>query len=347
MKILHILNSNAYSGAENVAISIIEALRENIEFIYMSPCGTIQEVLKEKSIEYFSVPKLSVANIKKAIQYYQPDIIHAHDFTAGTLTAMTGTDIPIISHLHNNPPWIKKKGLKSKLYHFAAQKFSSIITVSDAIMEEYIYGEEFRYITKVVGNPVNIEAIRNKSPMAELQDSSDIAFFGRLSAPKNPLLFLDIINMVKKSYPSIQAVMIGNGELRKNVEDRIQQLELQDNVKLYGFVKNPYGLVNHTKVVCMPSVWEGYGLTAVESLALGKPVIAAPVGGLVGIVDEECGAFCNCAEDYEKVIVELLNGEKLYGQKSLNASRKAETLDNYQAYMNEIREIYEVEYDRK
>lgn len=347
MKILHILNSNAYSGAENVAISIIEALRENMEFIYMSPCGTIQEVLKERNIEYFSVPKLNVANIKKAIQYYQPDVIHAHDFTAGTLTALTGTGIPIVSHLHNNPPWIKKKGLKSRLYFFAAQKVKCILTVSAAVMGEYVYGDKFHAITKVIGNPVCVEEIRKKSLIAELQDSSDIAFFGRLSDPKNPLLFLNIINMIKKSYPSIQAVMIGDGELRKNVEDRIRQLQLQDNVKLYGFVKNPYGLVNHTKVVCMPSVWEGYGLTAVESLALGKPVVAAPVGGLVGIVDEGCGAFCNCAEDYAKVIVELLNGEKLYGQKSLNASRKAETLDNYQAYMNEIREIYEGEYDRK
>ena len=347
MKVLHILNSTAYSGAENVVISIIEALREEIEFIYMSPCGTIKDVLKEKNIEYYPVPKLSIGNIKKAIQYYHPDVIHAHDFTAGTLTGLTGSDVPIIHHLHNNPLWIKRRGLKSRIYCLAARKARCILTVSDAIMDEYVYGECFRSVTKVVGNPVRVEEIRRKSLSAELQDCSDIAFFGRLSEPKNPLLFLEMISIVKESNHSVHAIMIGDGEMRGTVEEKIQQLQLQDNVKLYGFVKNPYGLIRHTRIVCMPSRWEGYGLTAVESLALGKPVVAAAVGGLTGIVDENCGSFCNCAEDYASDIKELLNNDALYAEKSANAEKKAEFLDNYQVYMNGIRKLYEVEYGRK
>ena len=46
--------------------------------------------------------------LKKAIEKIQPDIIHAHDFTAGILAASLINRIPIINHLHNNSPWLKK-----------------------------------------------------------------------------------------------------------------------------------------------------------------------------------------------------------------------------------------------
>lgn len=108
MKVMHILNTGAYSGAENVVISIITHTRNDVESIYVSPKGTIESVLNENGIRYYPVNKLSVHSISKAIRRENPNIIHAHDFTASVLVSLCKTGIPIISHLHNNPPWIKK-----------------------------------------------------------------------------------------------------------------------------------------------------------------------------------------------------------------------------------------------
>lgn len=70
---------------------------------------------------------------------------------------------------------------------------------------------------------------------------------------------------------------------------RIEELGLVHVIRLYGFQKNPYIYLKQAKVMCMPSKWEGFGLAAVEALALGKPVIAAPVGGLNDIINDNCG----------------------------------------------------------
>ena len=90
-KILHILRSNKFSGAENVVCQIINIFKtdKNFEMVYVSPEGPIKDTLKEKNINYIPIKKLSFLEIKRVINEYKPDVIHAHDFTASVLVAIT------------------------------------------------------------------------------------------------------------------------------------------------------------------------------------------------------------------------------------------------------------------
>ena len=112
MVILHILNTGSFSGAENVVISIINEFQkrniENIELIYVSLEGSIRKRLEKEKIKYEPIKKMSVGEIKRVIKKYNPDIIHAHDFTASIICAVSAKKIPVISHIHNNCPWLKK-----------------------------------------------------------------------------------------------------------------------------------------------------------------------------------------------------------------------------------------------
>lgn len=156
-RILHILNSNSYSGAENVVITIIENMKDTYDCAYFSPTGSISKVLAEKDIPYIAVEKLSVRTIQKAIADFRPNLIHAHDFRAGMLSCLTGTHIPIINHLHNNSPWLKSFSTWTIAYAFCCRKFDRILTVSASIMDEFIFGKYFRNKTKIVGNPVDLK----------------------------------------------------------------------------------------------------------------------------------------------------------------------------------------------
>ena len=78
------------------------------------------------------------------------------------------------------------------------------------------------------------------------------------------MLFVEIVKKLVSKIPQLKVAIVGDGELRKQVEQKILDLNLTENITLWGFQKNPYGLVKNTKVVCMPSVWEGFGLAAVE-----------------------------------------------------------------------------------
>ena len=66
-----------------------------------------------KKTVYEIIKKVSIKEVRRVINKYHPDIIHAHDFTASVISAMCKKNIKLIEHLHNNCPWLKKFGLKS------------------------------------------------------------------------------------------------------------------------------------------------------------------------------------------------------------------------------------------
>lgn len=343
MKVLHVLNTGKYSGAENVVITLIHALDGEFEFAYTSPDGPIRDILKEEGIRYYpvSAEKMNAPELKKVIERYKPDIVHTHDFNAGIMACLTRTEIPIINHLHNNTPWLQTFCPKSLVYFASCVRYKKILTVSNSVMEEFIFGKWLKKKSQVVGNPINLEKIRRKA-MAEnlVNGQSDVIFLGRLSPPKRPVFFLEIIAETVKTIPDIKVAMVGNGELQEEVEAKIQDLKLEKNVKLYGFQKNPYGLLKASKVMCMPSAWEGFGLAAVEAMAFGKPVVAAPVGGLQEIVTNSAGKKCNTLKEFRDELVALLTDTDYYVQKANAAMSRANEYDNSVQYAERICQIY-------
>lgn len=341
-KVLHILNTGSYSGAENVVITIINNTKAEVDSVYLAKDGSIRNILKENGIEFYSVTKLSYKELRKAVKGIKPDIIHAHDFTAGIMAAVSVFGVPIINHLHNNSPWLKKLGLKSILYAISTFRYKKILTVSESVMDEFIFSNICKRKSEVIGNPIDLEKIIHSIENKNICEPYEIAFLGRLSPQKNPLFFLEIIYELKKNMPNIQAKMIGDGELRKQVENKIKELALEDNVELLGFQSNPYDYLYQSKVLCMPSAWEGFGLAAVEALALGKPVVASPVGGLVNIVDESCGRLCRTIEEYCTEIMILLANNEIYQEKVIASISQIKRLDNKECYIKKLCDSYNV-----
>lgn len=346
-KIMHILNTSSYSGAENVVITLINSLREDVDSVYVSLDGSIREILDRNEIAFYPIPKLTVKNIRKAIKDIKPDIIHAHDFTAGVMASVATFRTPIINHLHNNPPWIKHFSIRSIVYGLSAFRYKKILTVSRSVMDEFIFGIFFKRKTEVVGNPVDVQAICYKAECAELRDSFDIVYLGRISEQKNPLFFLDIISALKNRAPHLRVAMIGDGEMRAEVEQRIMQLSLQDNIVLYGFLENPYGILKNAKVMCMPSLWEGFGLAAVEALSLGIPVVASPVGGLADIIDDEHGNLCDTKKEFVECIKDIILNNDIQCEKSKKAFERSKEFDNIQTYRKMLMEVYGIISDRQ
>lgn len=344
--VLYILNTGTYSGAENVVITMINVMKDDVDAVYLSLEGKIRDVLIENNIKFYAVNKLSVSAIKKAVSEIQPDIIHANDFTAGILSTIAVRNIPIINHLHNNSPWIKNYGIYSFIYAFSCKKYCKILTVSNSIMDEYVFGSKFQNKTEIVGNPINLDVIRRKSDM-QLSDwddrklLTDVVFLGRLDPQKNILFFLDIINQLKKKIPTLKISIIGDGELRKDVENKITELCLDNNVTMLGFQNNPFPILKQAKAMCMPSLWEGFGLAAVEALSLGVPVVASPVGGLKEIINDDCGKLCADLDEYVAELYMLIEDKNYHCNKSNAARKRAEEYNNYKAYAEKILKIYD------
>lgn len=87
----------------------------------------------------------------------------------------------------------------------------------------------------------------------------------------------------------------------------------------------------------MTSKFEGFGLVAFEAMCFGVPVIACPVGGLVNIIDNECGFFCNEVNEFVGIISLLLDDKNEYNKKVNLSIKKSILLDNYDDYIKNIR----------
>lgn len=342
IKIMHLLCMSTYSGAENVAITLINSLKDKVDSVYVSPDGSIRKVVQQNDIMHYAIEKVDVKNIRRAIKDIKPDIIHAHDFTAGTVCSLATRNIPIINHLHNNPPWIKRFSGKTIIYVLSCFRYKKILTVSDSVMDEFLFGKFFEKKTTVIGNPINLSVIKSKAEVAIQNEKFDVLFLGRLMPQKNPLLFVEVIADLVKKIPTIKVAIVGEGDLRHEVEKKIVQYDISKNVKMYGFQENPYGFVKNTKLLCIPSVWEGFGLVAVEGLCFGKPIIATPVGGLKDIVNDECGKLCMNKEEFVSEIYKLLTNYSYLDKKSKGALRRALNYDNIDDYSKMIMNVYKM-----
>lgn len=343
MRVIHLMSTDDYSGAENVAINIVNGLDNlGIEAYYATQKGKIDEFLYEKNVKkVIHIDKLSIREIKRIEKEYSPDIIHAHDYRASILAGIACKKTKVIAHIHNNSTWIKN------IFHpyswaflFANIKLDKILLVSNAIKNEYVFSKLIRKKIEVIGNPVNRQEILNQVREKDYQKKYDICCVARIDEVKDPMKFIRVINKVKNQIPNIKSVWVGKGSLEEATKRKIKELQLENNIELVGFQKNPYKYMAASKIFMLTSVWEGYGLAAFEALTFGLPTITSKVGGLLDIVNSNCGKLCETENEFYEEIIKILNNENYYKEKSKNAINRSKELDNFEIYIETINKIY-------
>ncbi len=338
-KVLHVLKSDSFSGAENVVITICRKLNTEYDFAYASVKGAIEKWLHKNQIRYYPMSRFAAAELKEIVREYRPDIIHAHDFSASVLSVCCGGKTRIISHLHNNPPWIMRWNIKSVLYLLIRSKLSRILLVSEAIQNEAVFlGKRDRKIV-LMGNPVDDAYIRR---MAEsyAADNYDILFLGRLTRQKNPQRFIRIIREIRRQGTDVKAVMAGAGDLAGECRQLIKESGLENNITLAGFCENPYPYIKHSRMLLITSDWEGYGLVAVEALILNVPVIAYRAGGLTAVLSRYPEALCDSEQEICDKAIKLLKDRKYYDEFKNHIINNRNKLKNIDTYMEHMSSIY-------
>lgn len=339
--IIHVVNSKIFSGLESVACDIITSnLKEKYRFVYVTQKGPIVETLTEKNIDYEIIKKLNIKEMKRVIKKYHPMIIHAHDFTASVVCSTVKRDIPLIEHLHNNSPWLKKISINSMAFLYAGLRADKILTVSESIENEYIFSKFIKNKIKCIDNPISREKILSKVKEFDYDKIYDICCVARITEQKNPYRFLEILSEIKKEKINIKAVWVGDGELKLDVLKKVDELELNNNIDFVGFQKNPYSYMIQSKIFMLTSDWEGYGLVAFEALTLGLPCVVSNVGGLPKIVDNECGKLCRNNDDFIKECLNLLNNNAIMEKKIKNSIEKSMRIDNFDNYIFKLKSIY-------
>lgn len=344
-KILHLLTSNIFSGAENVACQIIEMFKEDktIEMVYCSPEGEIRKTLIEKNISFSPLKSFSIREVRRAIKQFKPDIIHAHDMRASVLAALSCGKIPIVSHIHNNSFESRKLSLKSIIYLIATIKIKHIIWVSDSSFICYLFNEFVKSKSQILYNIIDIQKLIEKKNDDKQRYDYDIVYLGRLSTPKNPIRLINIIREVAKIYPSVKVAIIGIGELEEEVKKLTEKYKLSNNISFLGFLDNPYKILSDSKLMIMTSLWEGTPMCALEAMSLGIPIVSTPTDGLTYLVTHNITGFLSDKdEELVEKCLKLITDKQLNQFMSENSMKKIKAIMNPKDYINKIKALYTI-----
>lgn len=337
MKILHFLVTDKLSGSENVVLDILKYYKnKGDEVFYVSPDGSVRAFVEEAGIYFVPCNTENISEIKRVYNEIKPDIVHACDPRMSFKCALAS--IPFIAHFHSNCPWLKKLCPNSVALFYTIKKARAVITVSDSIEKEYIFKGALKKKLYMIPNAVDGEKVLNgaKEPFEE---KYDLIYVGRLSSEKQPLAFLELVKRLTAKIPSLRAVMLGDGDCAEECRRYAAENGIE-NVDMPGFVSNPYKIIKNSRVTAVTSLCEGFGLAAVESMLLGVPVVAFPVGGLVDIVDDSSGYLCEDISQMEEAVHTLLVDSSLYEKKSLGAKERGRIFADIDGYMEKISRVY-------
>lgn len=342
LKVLHILNTGKFSGAENVACQIISLFKGNaVAATYVSYDGTIREALQERGIDFNPVRKMSVSELKRVIREENPDVIHAHDMKASFTAALACGKIPLVSHIHNNAFDSRSISVKSIAYYFAAWKAKHIFWVSQPAYEGYVFHKAFQKKSSVLVNIIDAEALKNKMVMDTEQYSYDMVFLGRLSGPKNPQRLIGVFAGILEQRPTTKLAIVGSGELESEVKQLVEEKGISDHVAFLGFQSNPYKILHDAKLMIMTSRYEGMPMCALEAMALGVPIVSTPTDGLKDVVETGVTGFLHESdEELCNSCLRILENADLQSKLSANSVKRAAQLMDLGKYRENILDVY-------
>jgi len=341
MKVLHVLASNKYSGAENVVCQIINMFSEE-EMAYCSPDGDIANTLKDKNIKFLPLKKFSLKELKRVIKKFNPDIVHAHDLKAIILVSLIKGKFKKVGHVHvNDKQKMGKLSVKSFALKLVSKKFEHIFWVSKSCLMDYKFKKQVESRSSVLYNIIDINSLLNLKNADQNNYDYDIVYLGRLTYQKNPIRILDIAEKLKEKNPNFKIAIIGSGDLEEEFKNEVASRHLEKNVITLGFMKNAYKLLSCAKALLMTSRFEGTPMVALESLSLGVPIVSTKTDGMVDLLKQNYNGFLyDTDEEAVENLLEVFNNSDKLQQMKNNCVEFSKEYNNVENYKQKIKDVY-------
>lgn len=234
-------------------------------------------------------------------EHHDYDVVHMHSSSKNyfVLKYAKKYGIPIrIAHSHNTDFQTHNMAkvlvgniLKSKLI-----EYSTDYLACSRIAGEWLYGKKMVDAGKVqiIKNGVDLERYKYDSKVREnkrnelgVNDRVVIGNVGRFVPQKNHSLLLDIFAEIRRMEPRAVLILAGIGELMDTMKEKSKTLGIENDVKFLGFRTDVNELTQAMDLFLMPSLYEGFPVTAVEAQASGLPcVLSGTITREAALLDE-------------------------------------------------------------
>lgn len=297
-KVVFFSNNMNIGGMEKALVNLLNELIKAYEvtLVLENKSGVLLEKLDKRVIvEEYNLSKKENVLIRK-IENFSKRFIwtiknkNKYDFSCNYATYMPyGSKLAQIAsknsslYIHSNYFEMYKRNEENVKSFFRSHNlsgFNKLICVSN----ESCLGLKKIFSTisdkfLVLGNIIDYERILSLSKKkVDIEFSSDyinFIFIGRLeNESKNLDLLLDVFGKVIREKNNIRLYIVGNGDYYQNIKDKINTLDLVDNVILLGQQINPYALLLKSDCFILTSNYEGFPVTYYECLVLDKPFMS-------------------------------------------------------------------------
>ncbi len=347
-KILRILNRFNLGGPTYNAAYLTKYLSPNFETLLLGgeidksektslhitdSLGIYPTIIPEMKREISPINDyIAYQKIKKIIAEFKPDIVHTHASKSGILgrLAASNMNVPVIVHTFHGHVFHSYFGKsKSKFYQnierFVAKKSNAIIAISEKQKHEISNIYQICNADKIHVIPLGFELEKfnlNKEEKRKnfrtkwnIQNNEiAIGIIGRLVPIKNHKLFIDVIKMInEKTSKKIRAFIVGDGELRNELENYCQKINLKFSytptpapITFTSWVKEIDEVNAGMDIIALTSFNEGTPVSLIEAQAASKPIISTNVGGIEDIIIENETALLVPSDNREIFAEKLL-----------------------------------------
>ncbi len=302
-RVLHVVSAMNRGGAETLLMNVYRNIdRTKIQFDFVSHrnenCDYDDEIMSLGG-RIFRIQSLGQAGpfayIKELIRIMSADqylAVHAHtDYQSGfpVLAAKTHGIERRICHSHSNS-WVRGYNVKEKLTLKVLQtiiKYSATDYCACSVeAARFLYGQQLVDRGQVcllkngidIGQFVHLDGDGRLSLRHELhisQDAKIIGHVGTFSESKNQIFLLKVLKRVLDEDMNVVAVLVGEGPLKTSIEEEAKKWGLSNNIRFLGMRTDIPRLMKEFDVFLFPSLFEGFGIVALEAQSSGTPCVVA------------------------------------------------------------------------
>ena len=319
-RVAHLIYSQKIGGSEMLAANVCAKLDRLhfaplVLFLYKSS-GAMPEVLARLGVPFQSLEmnrfSIFIAPLITAVALnrLKIDVLHVHHipFYMRVALGLRLSRVKGIVFTEHSKYMISRHQHLQKACRKAANKVAYFTTVSEELKEYFSTKLGIAASTiQVICNGVDTERfhpIDEKSGLHHFlplscQKRKIILSVGRLVKDKDHFTLLQAMKRLLNKKLSFCLVLVGEGELRGEIEANILRLELQEYVHLLGNRTDVSELMPHADLFALSSLREGLPMVILEAMACGLPLVSTSVGGISEVVKNEVNGFLVAPEDPE------------------------------------------------
>ena len=366
MNVLHIISSTNIGGSPKHTLILCQELEKlGCHAIIVSPQkGSFESEIKQSGIKWEPVELSSVfqlslyRHLQKIVITQQINLIHTHELKADFIGMVLAwkTKRPLVTTIHNMinkgllPKW--KKIVYLWLTRLIASRQNKIIAVSEAVRKNAI--EQLKLPAE------KVVTIRNGTKILDINKSLDIAVVRKELGlnPVQPVIalisrlipeqkghryFLLAAKKVIQQKPESQFLIVGDGTIRKELEELTKHLGIQSNVFFVGWQSNIFDILCSINICAVPSLWDPLPRIVLEAMVAGKPVVASNVDGIPeAVIEGETGILVPPADENKLAVafLDLLNSPDKGNQMGIAGRKRVIAEFSSDRHAKEVLSVY-------